>query len=148
MSTRGTRTYYRGSDAEVTDALFTWHTTPDSLSFAIADLRHVGLVQTPARTRPLAPHLAAGALLAVGAAWTILADPTLYVIGFLAIIGPLIAFFWRLPRRWELHAQYHGTAVVLYSSSDVRVFNQVGRALRRAMEDGRRTPWGYGLAAA
>jgi hypothetical protein len=148
MSTRGNRTYYRGSDAEVTEALFTWHTSPDSLSFAIPDLRHVGLVQSPARTRPYAPHLAAGVLLAVAATWTLLANPTLYVIALLAVAGPLIAFFWRQPRRWELHAQYHGTAVVLYSSSDVRVFNQVGRALRRAMEDGRRTPWGYGLAAA
>ncbi|GIE89391.1 DUF6232 family protein [Actinoplanes regularis] len=148
MSTRGTRTYYSGSDAEVTDAHFTWHASAESLSFAISELRHVGLVQSPARTRPYAPHLAAGALLTVAAGWALLADPTLYVIAFMAVSGPLLAFFWREPRRWELHAQYHGTAVVLYSSGDVRVFNQVGRALRRAMEDGRRTPWGYGLAAA
>ncbi|WP_436524556.1 DUF6232 family protein [Actinoplanes sp. HUAS TT8] len=148
MSTRGTRTYYLGSDAEVTNALFTWRTSPEPLSFAVSELRQVGLVQTPARTRPYAPHLAAGVLLSVAAGWTLLANPTLYVIIALAIAGPLLAYFWREPRRWELHAQYHGTAVVLYSSSDVRVFNQVGRALRRAMEDGRRTPWGYGLAAA
>jgi hypothetical protein len=143
-----TRTYYSGSDAEVTDARFTWHTSPVSLTFAIPDLRHVGLVQSPARTRPYAPHLAAGALLSIAAAWTLLANPTLYVIAFLALSGPIIAYFWREPRRWELHAQYQGSAVVLYSSTDIRVFNQVGRALRRAMEDGRRTPWGYGLAAA
>lgn len=148
MSTRGTRTYYLGSDAEVTEALFTWHTSSASVSFAVAELRHVGLVQTPARTRPYAPHLAAGVLLSTAAGWTLLANPTLYVIALLAVTGPILAYFWREPRRWELHAQYHGTAVVLYSSADVRVFNQVGRALRRAMEDGRRTPWGYGLAAA
>jgi hypothetical protein len=148
MSTRGTRTYYMGSDAEVTDALFTWRTSPETLIFAVAELRQVGLVQSPARTRPYAPHIAAGMLLALAGAWTLLANPTLYVIVLLAVSGPLLAYFWREPRRWELHAQYQGAAVVLYSSADVRVFNQVGRALRRAMEDGRRTPWGYGLAAA
>ncbi|MEV6346980.1 DUF6232 family protein [Actinoplanes sp. NPDC051851] len=143
-----TRTYYQGPDAVVTDDQFVWRTTPVALNFAVQHLRNVGVVQTPARVRSFAPHLAAGILFTSAAAWTLLADPTLYVFGFLAVASPAVAVVWRQPRRWELHAQYHGTAVVLYSSSDVRVFNQVGRALRRAMEDGRPTAWGYGLAAA
>jgi len=40
-------------------------------------------------------------------------------------------------RRWELRATYRGHDVVLYSTSDTRVFNQVARALRRAVEDAR-----------
>jgi hypothetical protein len=34
-----------------------------------------------------------------------------------------------------LQARYLGAEVVLYASTDARVFNQVARALRRAMED-------------
>jgi hypothetical protein len=40
---------------------------------------------------------------------------------------------------WALTAAYRGDEqVTLYTSADVRVFNQVSRALRRAMEDTRR----------
>ena len=41
------------------------------------------------------------------------------------------------PQRWELRATYGGARVLLYASSDVRVFNQVARALRRTVEDAR-----------
>lgn len=56
--------------------------------------------------------------------------------------------FWRMrPRRWELRATYQGHEVILYASCDTRVFNQVARALRRAVEDTRRPAAGYGLAS-
>jgi hypothetical protein len=41
------------------------------------------------------------------------------------------------PARWELWATYRGQPVMVYSCADVRVFNQVTRALHRAIEDGR-----------
>lgn len=45
---------------------------------------------------------------------------------------------WRLrPRTFVLYATYRGTGVALYASTDERVFNQVSRALRRAIEDSR-----------
>lgn len=45
---------------------------------------------------------------------------------------------WRLrPRTFVLYATYRGIGVALYSSTDERVFNQVSRALRRAIEDSR-----------
>ncbi|GGN70278.1 hypothetical protein GCM10010112_36650 [Actinoplanes lobatus] len=143
-----TRIYYRGPDALVSDDQFVWHPHSAPQVFAISDLRNVGLVQAPSRIRPYAPALAAGALAAAVAGWTLLPDPAIYVLVFLGLAVPGVAMLWREPGRWELHAQYRGTAVVLYSSADARVFNQVSRALRRAMEDTRRTPWGYGLAAA
>ena len=46
-----------------------------------------------------------------------------------------------------LRAEYQGTSVVLYASADVRVFNQVKRALQRAMENRPPMPW-LGAAAA
>ena len=52
------------------------------------------------------------------------------------------------PRRSELQATYRGSRVVLYASSNVRVFNQVTRALRRAVEDARPPSDDYDLAAA
>jgi hypothetical protein len=45
---------------------------------------------------------------------------------------------WRLrSRTFLLRATYRGTEVTLYASTDERVFNQVSRALRRAIEDSR-----------
>jgi hypothetical protein len=41
-------------------------------------------------------------------------------------------------RTWQLQANYHGRATLIYSSEDVRVFNQVARALLRAIEDAER----------
>lgn len=143
-----TRIYYRGPDALVSDDQFVWHPRTTPSAFAIPDLRNVGLVQAPARVRPYAPVFAAVTVVAAAAGWALLAAPAVYVLVFLGLAIPGVALMWREPGRWELHAQYRGVAVVLYSSSDARVFNQVSRALRRAMEDTRRTPWGYGLAAA
>ena len=143
-----TRTYYDRHDAMVTNDQFVWHTASGRLVFNVQHLRNVGRVQAPARTRPFAPALAGGTLLVAAVGWTLLADPAVYVISFLALATPAVAATWREPRHWELHAQYRGEAVVLYSSADERVFNQVSRALRRAMEGTPRAPSGVGLAAA
>lgn len=143
-----TRIYYRGPDALVSDDRFVWHPTTTPSVFSIPDLHHVGLVQAPARIRPYVPALAAVAIAMAAAGWILLPDPAVYVAVFLTLAAPSVAVMWREPGRWELHAQYRGTAVVLYSSTNPRVFNQVSRALRRAMEDHGRTPRGYGLAAA
>jgi hypothetical protein len=143
-----TRTYYHGPDAMVTDDQFVWMTVSSNRTFSVRELRNVGLVQAPARMRSFAPALAVGVLFVAVAGWSLMPSPTWYVAGFLAVSTPAVMAAWRKPRHWELHAQYHSQAVVLYSSSDARVFNQVSRALRRAMEDSGRTPWGYGLAAA
>jgi hypothetical protein len=45
---------------------------------------------------------------------------------------------WRRPRRHELRADYRGISVTLFASADPRVFNQVRRALLRAVEN---LPW-------
>ncbi|WP_229071864.1 DUF6232 family protein [Actinoplanes sp. DH11] len=142
------RTYYHGPDAMVTDDLFVWRTVSAQHTFTVRELRNVGLVQSPARMRPFAPALAVGVLFAAVAGWTLLPTHKWYIAGFLAVAAPTVMALWRQPGRWELHAQYRSQAVVLYSASDARVFNQVSRALRRAMEDSGRTPRGYGLAAA
>jgi uncharacterized protein DUF6232 len=145
------RTYYRGPDALVTDRLFVWHTTP-AKGFLVRELRNVGMVRDEADPlRPYTAHVAAAALVLVGATWLMLDTPAAYVLGFLAVAvpGSFTAFSMRSrPRRWELRANYRGLEVVLYASSDARVFGQVARALRRAVEDSRPATGDFHLATA
>jgi hypothetical protein len=145
------RTYYSGPDALVTDRLFVWR-MPPAKGFAVRELRNVGLVRGDADPlRPYTAHVAAAALVLVAATWTMLDTPAAYVLGFLAVAvpGTFTAFTMRSrPRRWEMRANYRGLEVVLYASSDVRVFNQVARALRRAVEDARPPAGEFNLATA
>jgi Family of unknown function (DUF6232) len=129
------RTYYRGPDAVVTDELFTWRTTPARI-FVIRDIRNVGIVRGGADRRR--PHAAGGALAPAAAGW-MPHTPLWYATAVLvtAAAGGAAGYRVRRSRRWELHATYRGNEVVLYAATDARVFNQVSRALRRAMEDAR-----------
>jgi hypothetical protein len=145
------RTYYRGPDAVVTDKLLIWRTTP-AKEFAVRDLRNIGLVQADVdHLRPYTAHITAGALVLVIATWTMLDRPAAYIVGALAVALPAVfaVAAWRTrPRRWELRAIHRGHEVVLYASSDARVFNQVARALRRAVEDARPPSGDHDLIAA
>jgi hypothetical protein len=127
-----TRTYYRGPDAVVTSELFIWRTSPPKV-FVIRHLQKVAIVRYDAdRGRP---HYSSVVALAL---WPIVDTPALVATGVLAVAVPVVAVatYWRVrPKRWELQARYLGAEVVLYASTDARVFNQVARALRRAMEE-------------
>ena len=146
-----TRTYYRGLDAVVTDQLFVWVTKPTK-SYAVRDLRSVGLVRVEgSRLRSYTVHVAGGTLVLAAATWMTLDSPVAYALGVLALGMPsafAVARMRMRPQRWELRATYRGTRVLLYASSDVRVFNQVVRALRRAVEDARPPVDNRDLAAA
>jgi hypothetical protein len=148
-----TRTYYRGPDAVVTDELFVWRTTPTK-GFVVRDLHNVGRVRgNVGRLRPYSAHVTGAALVLVAATLTLLDTPAGYALGVLALAVPGVctaaAATRRMrPQQWELHATYHGYEVVLYTSRDERVFNQVTRALRRAVEDARPASPKYGMAAA
>jgi hypothetical protein len=48
---------------------------------------------------------------------------------------------------WQVQATYRGSRVTIYASSDERVFNQVTRALSRAIADGRSSSAPFRLAA-
>ena len=130
-----TRTYYRGPDAVVTSELFVWRTAPARV-FAIRDLRNVGIVRCDADGgHPHTTHAAGGSVV-LAVAWPVLNTPVLVAVILAVVLPGAAVAYWRLrPRLWELHATYRGTGVILYASADARVFNQVSRALRRAMED-------------
>jgi hypothetical protein len=135
------RTYYRGRDAVVTSELFVRRIT-STKSYAIRDLRNVCIAsdQHGGRSRPAA---AAGiAFLGLAGALVALAAGS---VGTLILLGPATTLavagtlLWpRRPANWELRASYRGRTISLYSSCDVTVFNQVARALRRAIEAERR----------
>ncbi|GAA3956228.1 DUF6232 family protein [Actinoplanes auranticolor] len=145
------RIYYRGPDAVVTDGHFAWLGDPVRMVL-IRDLHNVRRAHTDARrANPRALQVAFGALIVTAAGWTTLGTPAVYVSAPLcaAIAGLCTAAYWRLrPQRWELLANYRGSDVTLYATSDPRVFNQVTRALRRAVEDSRPATDGYDLVAA
>ncbi|BFU47356.1 DUF6232 family protein [Krasilnikovia sp. MM14-A1004] len=141
-----TRTYYRGADAVVTDERFVWHTTSTRV-FEIRELQQVQLVrgQPAARRYPI---MAGGVVLLASAGLATLTTPPSILLGLLtvAIPGALAVTLSRTrSRTWQLEATYRGRDVVLYTQSDPRVFNQVSRALRRAMEAARPPTTGYGL---
>jgi hypothetical protein len=146
------RTYYRGPDAVVTDELFLWNPPAQpSQTVVLRELRSVGLVRTGFDGRAFVPLLLTIAVAALVTAFTVLEPPTAYTVEALAVIVPggLAAVAWRTrTKRWELHATYRGAEVVLYSSADDRVFNQVTRALRRAMENVGPSTTGVEVAAA
>jgi len=130
------RTYYRGPDAAVTDELFIWQSGATK-SFVVAELHDVGLVrQEASRVGRLVVALP---LAVAGAAWVQLELLARWYVGIGALIAAVTVAGWPShTRSWMLTADYRGAAeVTLYSSADARVFNQVSRALRRAMEDSR-----------
>lgn len=145
------RSYYSGSDAVVTSEKFAWRTAPARV-FAIHELKDVGIVRGDIDgLRPTSAHVAGGSVILVAATWPIWDTPQLIALSALIIAVPSVvaAACWRMrPRVWELRATYRGLDVVLYSSADARVFNQVRRALLRAMEDCRPIPSWEGDAAA
>jgi hypothetical protein len=146
------RTYYRGPDALVTDDHFVWRTSSTKI-YAVGELRNVGLVQGRIAASPPAAVLvtAAGLFATAAVSWTAFGVAAGYSVAALAVFitaATLAARHQRATRVWHLQATYRGIEVTLYSSSDVRMFNQVARALRRSIEDSRRTSTTYGLAAA
>ncbi len=130
------RTYYRGPDAVVTSTVFAGRATAQP--YVIRDLRNVHISRAE-QFEPSGAHVAAGLLIITAAAWPLWKASPLYALTLLALGVPALvagAVMWRRrPQSWELRATYRGAAVTLYSSSDQRVFNQVTRALRRAIED-------------
>ena len=145
------RTYYRGTDAVVTERLFVARTGPTT-GYVIRDLRNVGLVRDDAdRIRPYTTHVVVLTMILAAATWIVGPTPAAYFLGFLTVALPTtfaVAAWRSRPRRWELRASYRGHEVILYASTDVTKFNQVTRALRRAVEDARPPSGDFDLAAA
>jgi hypothetical protein len=139
------RIYYRGPDAVVTSEFFVRRGSPPG-RFAIRDLRDVCIA--PGETegvRLSAIVLPAAVAALVAAAAVSVAGGVALAAGILVAAsgtGAACAVVQQhRPRRRELRATYRDREVTIYTSTDARVFNQVARALRRAMENARPPTW-------
>ena len=133
------RIYYRGPDALLTDEHFTWQ-GPARADFSIRDLREVGRVRSVARGLSSRTLLAVGAMLAFAVAWFLAAPFAAYSVILVvaaAAATTLVIGGRRKVSLWQVQATYRGSRVTVYASADERVFNQVTRALSRAIADAR-----------
>jgi len=138
------RIYYRGPDAVVTSELFVRRGSPAG-RFAIRDLREVCIapgepegMRLSAIVVPAAAALVAAAVVSVAGGVTVAVGILLAATGTGAVCA---VFQQHRPRRFELRGVYREQEITLYASTDARVFNQVARALRRAMENARPPTW-------
>jgi len=145
------RTYYEGPDALITENHFVWRTDPVR-AYVIGDLREVRLVQRGmGGSRTVLVTAAAAAVALIVAPGWLLIDTTvgrLVVLGAAGAAVTLATVTRRSMHQWELRATYQGREVVVYSSVEARTFNQVVRALRRAVEQSGRLRRDLGVAAA
>jgi hypothetical protein len=145
------RTYYDGPDALVTDHHFIWRTDP-LRAFIIGDLRDVRLVQrdvgSPRVITVLAAVAAAAMIVAPG--WLLVDTMVgrLVLVGAAAAAVSLATLGRRSVHQWELRAAYQSREVVLYTTLEIRTFNQVTRALRRSVEATGRARGHHRMAAA
>jgi hypothetical protein len=86
------RTYYRGSDALVTDDHFVWRTSSTHI-FTVGDLRNIVIVRGPLTGSGQGPALAAGAglLLLAAASWMLLGPAVGYTAAAAAIVIGLMS---------------------------------------------------------
>lgn len=145
------RTYYDGPDALVTENHFIWRTDP-LRAFVIADLRDVRLVQRDVGSPRVIIALAAmaAAALIVAPGWLLLHSTPgrLVLVGAAAVAVSLATLGRRSVHQWELRAAYQSREVVLYTTLEIRTFNQVTRALRRSIEATGRVRGHHRMAAA
>jgi hypothetical protein len=134
------RTYYKGPDAIVTSESFTWRTGRQHV-FAVRDLRNVSVVRSVKRTSEgIVPAISIGVSVLVSSvtAASLVRGAAAWVVGAFVSLAAL-GYSWQAvrsrPKYWEIRAQYRGVDTVLYSNRDLRIFNQVARAFRRAIED-------------
>jgi hypothetical protein len=139
------RIYYRGPDAIVTSELFVRRGSPAG-RFAIRDLRGVCIAPGEPEGVRLSAIVIPAAATALGAAAVVsVAGGVAVAVGILLAAtgtGAACAVFQQhRVRRFELRGVYRDQEITLYASTDARVFNQVARALRRAMENARPPTW-------
>ena len=132
------RTYYRGPDAHVTDERFIWRADTPRV-FVVRDLRDVVVVRRTRSDRgpDVAMVVAAVSATLAVLGWLVVGVVVGVVVGFFAVTlaaGAAATRRHRPSHYWQLRSTYRGVEVVVFESADERVFNQVKRALRRALE--------------
>lgn len=135
--------FYRGHCVRITHQVLEIR-CPFPRSFAIRDLRHVQVAERAtdppvlSAVRLGSTGVAGATAVTVGVGWPALdSSPPLALValGLLALSAAVSGACWGVRRiRYELIAVCRDRPVLLFRSSDTRVFGQVTRALARAIE--------------
>jgi hypothetical protein len=128
--------FYRGRRALITQHVFeTMHVA--RLQYAINDLTDVHIVRIDPQLDPGRRVLALSAVVAAFVVVPIVGTASTIVAGLAVVVllsGSVATMRRRLPVRWELSAVCRGQRVTLFESENQVEFDQVCRALRRALE--------------
>jgi hypothetical protein len=130
--------FYRSRDLVISEREFVALLATER--FALEDLRGIHIVRgNPDPRRRSITHTFAGALILAVAIGPILDSPAAWAVAALALVGSAgfggASIVGRRPR-WQINAEYLGSAVCLYSTTDELAFGQVRRGLLRAIEAG------------
>jgi hypothetical protein len=134
-------TYYVGPSARITDRTVEVRCDRQHATYDIGALRDVR--SGSSGPDPVGLHCAgmAGAFtIALAASWPYLPSPQAWVVAatFVGAPGVVSPACLRLrPPEWTLYATYRRYEVRLFTSRDAHVFDQVERALLRALESQR-----------
>ena len=134
--------YYVSKNLAITERAVINRRLPE-VRIPVADLRSVRAEQhvTAARGRPPLLHLTGGALALVVITAPVLDSPAVLVSAVLTLVTAVtVSTVRRRPRTtaWELWATYRQQEICLYRTASEREFNQIKRALLRALEANRR----------
>lgn len=146
------RTYYRGPDATVKADRFVWLLDTPQI-FALRELRDIRRVEHVPQGRSADAVLvsAAGSVAVAAASWVFVGP----VIGAVAVtlavvaaIGAVSTRRYRSTRSFRVVATVRGVRTIIFETREETVFNQVTRALSRAVDDDLHGHAHYGLIAA
>jgi hypothetical protein len=146
------RTYYTGPDAFVTADRFVWRLDTPRI-FPVRELRDIHRVEHVPQRRPAGAVLigAVVAMATAAASWVVLglfAGVVTVTLAVACVMAAMSTRRYRSARSYRVVATVRGVRTVIYEAREMRVFNQVTRALNRAVEDGRGSREHYGLIAA
>jgi hypothetical protein len=146
------RTYYRGPNAFVTADRFVWRLDTPRI-FAVRELRDIRRVEhvPQGRRADVVVVAAAGSIAFAAASWLVVGPVIGAAAVALSVMAATVAVStrkFRDTRSYRVVATVRGVRTVIFEARDLTVFNQVTRALRRAVEDGRRNDEHIRLVAA
>jgi len=146
------RTFYRGPDAFVTADNFVWLLDTPRI-FAVRELRDIRRVEhVPEDRRPDVVLIAAAGSIAIAALSVAVVGTVVGATAVaLSVVAAMVAVStrrFRDTRSYRVVATVQGVRTVIFEARELRVFNQVTRALSRAVDADRRSGAHIRLVAA
>jgi hypothetical protein len=137
------RTYYRGPNAFVTADRFVWRLDTPRI-FPVRELRDIRRVEhvPQGRRADVVIVAAAGSIAFAAVGWVVVGPVIGAAAVTLSVMASMVAVTtrkFRDTRSYRLVATVGGVRTVIFEAREMRVFNQVARALSRAVDEDRRS---------